>query len=171
MPTARQLTVSVPARTFNRGSSDSASLRSAFRSSPIYDGTYSTEEQPRHLFEEPPEFNPADGTINDMGHAFGLVSLGYRDAPNSADIDRTETGGAGKPATAWSPNIASPGEGNGDNPLAIPENREGSLRARGAGGGYGGDGLTSPSSTVTQIVPSVPRRIGDVLTLGRATRI
>lgn len=171
MPTARQLTVSVPATIFGKGTSSTSSLRSAFRSSPIYDGTYSTDEQVRHLFEEPPEFDASTGTINDHGHAFGQVKMFFQDAPDYQVIDRTETGGQGKPATAWSPNVLSPGEGNGDNPAAIPDGRAETLAVRGAGGGWAGNGLTSPSTTVAQIVPRIPRRIGDTLALGRATRI
>lgn len=171
MPTARQLTVSVPATIFGKGTSDSSSLRGAYRSSPIYDGTYSTDEQVRQTFEQPPELDVATGTINDHGHAFGTVKMYYQDAPDYAVIDRTETGGGGKPATAWSPNVLSPGEGNGDNPAAIPEGRAESLAVRGAGGGWAGNGLTSPITTVAQIIPRIPRRIGDALALGRVTRI
>ena len=171
MPTARQLTVSVPPSIFSLGRSNSASARSAFRSSPIYDGSYGTDEQVRQKFEEPPEYDNAAGTLNDAGHAFGVVNRFYQEAPDYAVIDATETGGGGKPATAWSPNVLSPGEGNEDNPAAIPEGREETLGVRGAGGGWGGDGLVSPSTTVSQIVPRRPRRIGDVLTLGRVTRI
>jgi hypothetical protein len=57
--------------------------------------------------------------VNDAG-VWGLssVSLEFADAPNLNDV---ETGGAGLPATPYVPNITSPGEGNANNALAMPE--------------------------------------------------
>jgi len=164
MPTTRQLTVAVPATTFENGRSDSASLRTSFASSPVYDGSYSTDEQVRHAFEAPEELR--DGVLYDGGYAFNSVNRYYQDAP---DLSTVELGGGGLPGSPYAPNIVSPGEGHGDDASAIPATGVAATEAnRGAGGAWAGNGLTSPNTTARQLFP---RRIGDSLTLGRATRI
>ena len=168
MPTARQLTVETPVRSFGLGSSDSASLRKVFASSPIVGSTptYNTDAIVRLAFERPQELG-SDGMLSDGGYAVGSVSRYYRDAPNLATV---EVGGGGLPATPYSPNVASPGEGNGINYRAIPGDSatlEAVRRLRGGGGAGVGNGLESPSTTTQRIVP---RRIGDTLQLGRSAR-
>jgi hypothetical protein len=159
MPTARQLIVEYPARTFGRGSSDSIAARSCFPNSPIYT---MSDDQVRRQYESPPEL--VDGRLNDGGHTFGSVSRYYADAP---DITRTPTGGGGLPGTPYSPNIASPTESF--NPSTIPDTGAEAAAKQKGGGGYGvGDGLASPSATTPRMFP---RRIGESLTLGRSIRL
>jgi hypothetical protein len=167
MPSARQITVSVPSTVFDNGKSDTISQRASFGGSPIYDGSYSTDEQVRAAFEQPAEYNATEGTINDGGHTFGTVKVHYQDSPNLEEINATETGGGGKPGTAWAPNIASPTEGL--NPASIPEiGRSATINERGSGGFGVGNGLTSPSATAPLIAR---RRIGDALGFGTIRRI
>lgn len=54
--------------------------------------------------------------VNDGGHVFGTFNRDYVDAPEFADV---KTGPGGLPATAQSPNVATPGPGN-TNPLDMP---------------------------------------------------
>jgi hypothetical protein len=86
--------------------------------------------------------------VNDAGvWGFSSVSLEFADAPNLAEV---ETGGAGLPATPFVPNITSPGEGNANNALAMPE-YSGDPIPRNSGYGSGLGSTTSPSRTSPQI--------------------
>ncbi len=158
MSTMRYLTVVTPFSTFAVGNADSLSMRNAFPSSPLYNGSYSTEEQVQNAFLRPAEYNPTTGEINDGGYAFGTINVEYRDSPNLTEV---RVGGGGLPGSPWAPNIASPGEGNGDNASAIPATGvAATLTNRGAGGAWSGDGLASPSVTARRLVP---RRLGGLV--------
>jgi hypothetical protein len=83
-----------------------------------------------------------DGVINDSGYMFGLHDLNYTDAPN---LDEVETGGAGLPATPFTPNISSPGAGS-VHYADIPEYK-GDLPEAAQQFGSGLGGTVSPSVT------------------------
>jgi hypothetical protein len=87
------------------------------------------------------------GEINDGGHTFGTVNIDYVEAPNLADV---VVGGGGLPGSPYGPNIATPPEGQ--NPADIPAAGVAATeRARGSGGAFVGNGLTSPSATAAVI--------------------
>jgi hypothetical protein len=104
--------------------------------------------------------------MSDGGYAFGSVERYYQSSP---DLSTVEVGGGGRPGSPYAPNIASPGEGNGDNAAAIPATGVAATQAqRGAGGAWPGNGLESPSVSSRRLFP---RTLGESLTLGRSTRI
>lgn len=98
------------------------------------------------------------GRIDDGGYLFGLINRNYQDSPMLGSPDaRTSVDtivgnrANGRPTTAWSPTIRSPGEGNGLDPTAIgPVDNDKMLIAKGAGGFGVGNGLTSPGATVPE---------------------
>jgi hypothetical protein len=104
MPTHKQQTVEPLTTVRDKGSSDSASLKSAFPASPIHQGEM-TAESIRQQFQE----EVIDGTVNDGGHTFGTFNRDYSDAP---DLSEVKTGGGGLPASPYVPNPTSPGPGS-----------------------------------------------------------
>ena len=104
MPTHKQTTVEPPVTSRNMGSSDTATLKSAFPASPIHQGEI-TADSIRKQFQE----EVIDGVVNDGGHTFGEFSLDYSDSP---DLNEVETGGGGLPASPYVPNPTSPGPGS-----------------------------------------------------------
>jgi len=90
----------------------------------------------------------AASVVNDAGvWGFSTVSLEFADAP---DLGEVETGGGGLPATPFVPNITSPGEGNANNPLAMPE-YTGDPIPKNSGYGSGLGSTASPSKTSPNI--------------------
>jgi hypothetical protein len=149
--------VEIPARNFGLGSSDTRAKRMAYTTSPIFDGTYSSDETVRAAFFQPRELS--GGQINDGGYAFGLVDRYYQGAP---DLSTVEVGGGGKPGSPFAPNLGVPGEGNGHNPAAIPDTGvelTNNLRSR-SQGAFIGNGLVSPNSTVGAIVDPAQKGLG-----------
>jgi hypothetical protein len=158
MPAIRPgFVVQVPATSFGLGSSDSSSKKRAFTTSPIYDGSYTTDEVVRNSFLRPRELQ---GTLlSDGGYAFGTVDRFYSNTPNLADV---VVGGGGKPGSPFAPNLGVPGEANGHNPAAIPDSgvettQEERSRSNGA---FVGNGLVSPSSTRASVVDPNQRSLG-----------
>ncbi len=103
MPSHNQGTIDPPKTQRGLGKASSEDLRSSFASSPLFNGL--TPEEIRKKYQE----EVLDGVINDGGHTFGTFNPNYEDAPSMKDV---ETGGSGKPASAFSPNPSSPGEGS-----------------------------------------------------------
>lgn len=149
--------VEVPARTFGLGSSDTANKRLAYTTSPIYNGTYSTDNVVRSTFLNPRELS--GGQLNDGGYAFGLVDRYYQGTPDLATV---VIGGGGKPGSPFAPNLGVPGEGNGHNVSAIPDS--GTALTQGARsasqGAFIGNGLVSPNTTVGAVVDPTQRGLG-----------
>ena len=104
MPTHTQQTVEHLTTVRDMGSSDSASIKSAFPASPIHSGEMTAEKVKAQFQEE-----VIDGTVNDGGHTFGTFSRDYTDAPDLAEV---KTGGGGLPASPHVPNPTSPGPGS-----------------------------------------------------------
>ena len=125
MPTAFYPTVVPVGKEGNGGlgSRNQTNLRASFADSPIYND-YSTKEAIKASAD--PAGNPAGGVVtgqaaevNDNGvWGMSTFDLNFTSSPNLNDV---ETGGEGKPASPYYPNITSPGEGNANNPLAQPE--------------------------------------------------
>ena len=84
--------------------------------------------------------NVTNGTINDGGYMFGTFSLNYVDSP---DLTTVETGGGGKPASPFIPNVAS---ADGARPSGQPEYL-GELPKKSNLYGSGLGGAISPSQT------------------------
>ena len=120
MPTAKQITVNAPTTDGGLGRSNSARVAVAFAASPIHSGDDpliddGTLEAPiRKHYQE----LCLDGVINDGGHTFGEFNPNFADngAPSPGDVP---TGGGGLPASAYVPNITSPGPGS-MNPTDMP---------------------------------------------------
>ena len=92
-----------------------------------------------------PNIGVDNGVVNDGGYMFGTFDLNYSSSP---DFNTVETGGEGKPASAFVPNLTSPGPGSvypSDQPEytgVLPE----------AGNEYGfGLGAVSPSLTTPKV--------------------
>lgn len=112
----KQYMVNVPVSQRGMGSSDSASLASAFPASPIHNGTMDDDS-----IKDLAQSLLLDGIVNDGGHSFGEFDRDYTDAPVIADV---ETGGGGLPASPYVPNPSSPGPGS-MNAADIPEAPDG----------------------------------------------
>lgn len=138
MPTHRQLIVEVPTSTQGNGSSDTSIHQACFPASPIFKNEL-TDQTVKEIFVREVQ----EGQYNDGGHTFGEINRDYADAPNMGEV---ETGGGGLPATAYSPNIASPEQGH--DPTSIPEaGVEATIEAQGQGSPFPGDQLASPHET------------------------
>lgn len=154
MPTHRQNIVDTPASVRALGSSDKEALQTAFASSPIHRGEL-TDVTMKELFV----VQVQEETINDGGHTFGLFDPNFSGAPNLAEV---VVGGGGLPGSPYAPNIASPGEGNGVNPAAIPAaGVEVTMAARGGGDPFPGNSLASPSDT-SKVISEQTIRIGSL---------
>ena len=97
--------------------------------------------------------NVLNGAINDSGYMFGSFDLNYSEAP---DLSTVETGGEGKPASPFVPNVAS-AEG------AIPSNQPeflGELPKKASLFGSGVGGAVSPSET-SKLISA--QKLGDLV--------
>ena len=151
------LVVEVPARTFGLGSTDTGAKKLAYTTSPIYDGSYTTDAVVRNTFLNPRELLGTQ--LNDGGYAFGLVDRFYGETPN---LEEVEVGGGGKPGSPFAPNLGVPGEGNGHNPASIPASGvelTNALRSR-SQGAFIGNGLVSPHTAVGAITDPTQRGLG-----------
>ena len=158
MPSIRPgLVVEIPATSFALGRNDTGAKRLAYTTSPLYDGSYSSDAIVRSKFLAPPELTGTE--LNDGGYAFGLVERFYGQAPDLATV---EVGGGGKPGSPYAPNLGVPGEGNGHNPAAIPASGVALTEAERSRsqGAFIGNGLVSPNSTVASIVDPTQRSLG-----------
>jgi hypothetical protein len=150
MPVVRNgYVVEVPAKSFALGASDVGNKKLCYTGSPLYDGTYSSDQQVRNAYFKPRELQ--GGQLNDGGANFGLVDRYYQGAP---DLFSVRIGGAGLPGSPFAPSLGIPGEANGHNPAAIPASGvEATAAARSRSqGAFIGNGLVSPNSTVAAIV-------------------
>ena len=105
-----------------------------------------------------PNIGVSNGVINDGGYAFGSYDLNFSSAPN---FDTVAVGGEGLPASAYVPNLTSPGPGS----TAAQDQPEyvGTLPEK--GNEYGsGLGAESPSNASSQIAS---QKIGSYI-MGRS---
>lgn len=168
MPTLRTATVipQGPPGEGGFGHRNDVNIRAMFRS-PV--GTTYSEEAVRNVGiaafngdggpgDSIPNIGVRNGIINDGGHAFGSYDLNYSGAP---DLETVAVGGEGLPASAFVPNLASPGPGS-TAPQDQPE-YVGSLPTKGEEYGSG-VGAESPSASSPQIAS---QKIGSYI-LGRS---
>ncbi len=158
MPAIRPgFVVEVPITSFGLGRSNTGAKRLAYTTSPLYDGSYSSDATVRSTFVTPREL--VGTRLNDGGYAFGLVERYYKDTPDLATV---VIGGGGRPGSPFAPNLGVPGEANGHNPAAIPASGvEVTQQERSASpGAFIGNGLVSPNTTVGAIVDSTQRGLG-----------
>ena len=149
MPSHKQITVSPPENQTASGSkANRAALQSLFPSTPMY-GDYNMDAVTAAGQAM------LDGVVNDMGHTFGTLELDYIDAPDFGDV---ETGGGGLPASAWSPNPASPLDGV-NNPGSIPEPPDGYGQTPADNWGSGIGSQLSPKASSAAISA---QKIGDL---------
>ncbi len=111
MATHKQLMVEVPVTERGKGKADTASLASAYPSSPIHGGEINDQS-----IKELAQALLLDGIVNDSGHTFGEFNRDYTDAPTIAEV---ESGAGGLPGSPYAPNPTSPGPGS-LNPSDIP---------------------------------------------------
>ena len=97
------------------GKSNTTRINSAYASSPVLtEGDNCTGDG--SSLKSWYQANVLDGEQNG-NTLMGAVNMDYGTAPN---VDDVSTGGEGLPAGQRVPNTASPGEGNGATPTAIP---------------------------------------------------
>jgi len=99
------------------GKSNTARLKSSYATSPVYsegDNCNSDGVSLKQFYQD----NVLDGTQDANTLFEGGVNMDYSTAPN---IDGVTTGGGGLPAGPRVPSTASPGEGEGASPTAVPE--------------------------------------------------
>jgi len=158
MPSFRPgFVVEIPATSFDLGRNDTGAKKLAYTTSPLYDGSYSSDAAVKRAFFSPREMIGTQ--LNDGGYAFGLVERFYGNTPDLATV---VIGGGGKPGSPYAPNLGVPGDGNGHNPAAIPDSGvelTQAERSRSAGA-FIGNGLVSPNSTVHSIVDPTQRALG-----------
>jgi len=124
------------------GARNESNLQSIFGSSPLYTD-YNSDEEVKALYQD----TVLDSTV-EAGLGFANFNTEYT-ANGAPNLDEVETGGAGKPATPYTPNPSSPGPGStsaADQPEfagTIPDS------APEFGSGLGG--LVSPSTTSAEI--------------------
>ena len=110
MPSHNQNTVDYVSSEFAKGSTSGLSthgtenLQTAFPGSPIHSGEL-TKESVQALGNE----LLLGAIVNDGGHTFGEQDRDYTDAPDFANVP---VGAGGLPSTAFTPNVAAPGEGS-----------------------------------------------------------
>ncbi len=92
---------------------------------------------------------------------YGVVQRDFSAAPDYKDV---AVGGEGLPSTAWTPNINSPGEGNGDDPKKVAAMDASTLPKPNTSYDPSGQGVASPIVSSKQI-GSV--KLGDALTPGK----
>ena len=125
------------------GSRNDVNLKSAFPSSPIFLEEL-TDDERKEKFKE----LALDGLVVN-GNGINSFNRDYSGAPN---LENVETGGGGKPASPYFPNLTSPGPGSinaSDQPTyngTIPDPSE-----KQAAFGSGLGGTTNPSETSEQM--------------------
>ena len=127
------------AKTGGLGDRNQGNLKAIFPSSPIYKTEY-TPEAVKNVGistlnggggpgDNVPGVSVADGVVDDGGYMFNQVDLrfagrragGVDSLYASPNLEEVATGGEGLPASPYTPNPSSPGEGNGVDPFAQPE--------------------------------------------------
>ena len=112
MPTHEQRTVNVDTSTRDLGRSATNDLKSMYATSPLHS---LTRDDLHSQYQE----LALDGVTNDGGHTFGEFDKDY-EKNGAPDYDDVATGGGGAPASAFTPNPSSPGEGS-VSPTSQPE--------------------------------------------------
>jgi len=127
------------AKTGGLGDRNQGNLKAIFPSSPVYKSEYTPEAAKNVAIaalnggggpgDSVPGLDIVNGVLDDGGYMFNQVDLKFAGRRSggvdplyaSPNLDDVVTGGEGLPSSAYTPNPASPGEGNGVDPFAIPE--------------------------------------------------
>lgn len=138
------------------GVSNLTALKTIYKTSPLkHDGSNRTEANKRgEMFLTPP-------SVDDGGYMYGVVDLDYKKAPDFKDV---KTGGGGLPSTAWSPNLNSPGEGNGADPTKVDEMDPAAIPTPNLSLDPAGENLANPADMSKQVSAV---KLGDVLIPGK----
>lgn len=155
-------TVEVPTTEYAKGSSGTNILKSLFKTSPLYGGNptlnMDTVEKLAAIASE--------NLIPSVQHGDPLlypeVSLDYAGSPDVPNIP--VNAGGGDPSTPWSPNLNSPGEGNGDDPTKVEKMADEALPLPAGEAVVGQGGLTVPSTSAAEISTTT---LGQALNLGQ----
>lgn len=131
------------------GSRNDLNLQSAFPNSPIYLEEVTNDERKEKYKEL-----ALDGLVVN-GNGINSFDRDYSNAPNLEDV---ETGGGGKPASPYFPNLTSPGPGSinaSDQPvfngtIPTPEEKQSAF-----GTGLGGTANPSATSTLMKDVSTL----------------
>jgi hypothetical protein len=146
MPSQRQLIVEpVPPADKPLGSRNDANLKRIFSASPLpgYLNELSDESIVKFYQKD-----VLDGKVSD-GFGFPMFDTNYMKENGAPDLSKVDTGGGGKPATPYVPNLNSPGPGI-TTANAVPA-YEGSIPDGAPEFGSGLGGTLSPSTTSTEI--------------------
>jgi len=127
-------------KTGGLGNRNQSNLKAIFPSSPIYKPNEYTPTAAENVGiatlngaggpgDSVPDVGVANGVVDDGGYMYNQVDLrfagrrssGVDDAYASPNLSEVVTGGEGLPASPYTPNPASPGEGNGTDPFSQPE--------------------------------------------------
>lgn len=136
--------------------SETDKLRGMFSTSPLKnDGTN------RKLADDQGTAFLTPDKVDDGGYMFGVVDMKFGNAPDPKDVP---TGGGGLPSTAWSPNLNSPGEGNGADPTKVAAMDPKNVPTANVSLDPAGDDTQNPAVTSKQI-SSI--KLGDALTMGK----
>ena len=143
MPKIGQITVLPDENTTTSGSKANRAALSEMFAKPYGDGTDYNHSNIKEKYQE-----LLDGEIESP--YFGTVKLNYSEnnPPDYADVD---TGPGGLPASAWVPNPASPGEGNGLNAAEMPKPPDDYGTQEPATWGVGSGSQLSPAASSKQI--------------------
>ena len=135
---------------------DQENLTKAFPDSPIYKAQLSDSSVRQQFIELCQK-----GTVTD-GYGLDSFNRDFADAPNLEDVD-TSLKGVGTP---YMPNLNSPGESNGVNPMSLAPytgNRGLKENASAQWGAPGSTGLVSPAVTSPEIARQTLEPIGDLI--------
>ena len=162
MPSQRQLLVEpTPPADKPLGSRNDANLKKIFSNSPL-PGYLSeiTDSSITQFYQT----QILDGSTAD-GFGFPMFNTSYA-TNGSPNLDEVQTGGGGKPATPYVPNLNSPGPGI-TTPNAVPE-YEGTIPESAPEFGSGLGGTLSPKTTSVEIQRQTLGSLGLGLTSGRS---
>ena len=167
------------AKTGGLGDRNQGNLKAIFPSSPIYKTEY-TPEAVKNVGistlnggggpgDNIPGASVADGVVDDGGYMFNQVDLrfagrragGVDSLYASPNLEEVATGGEGLPASPYTPNPSSPGEGNGVDPFAQPE-YTGNLP-------YGGDAGQASATQFGRGEGSAANPVNSTAEISRAT--
>ena len=128
------------AKTGGLGNRNQNNMKLIFPSSPLYKTNDYTVDAAKNAAisalngaggpgDRIPNIGVANGVLDDAGYMYNQVDLRFAGRRSSGvdglyaspDLSTVLVGGEGLPASPYTPNPASPGEGNGTDPFAMPE--------------------------------------------------
>ena len=154
-------TVEVPATEYGKGSSGTAILKKLFKTSPLYGGNPTLNIETREKLVALAKLKLTPSVQNGDPMLYPSVSLDYVDAPDVPNIQ--VNAGGGDPSTPWSPNLNSPGEGNGADPTKVTAMDPEAIPVPSGDNVVGQGGLVNPKTTSAE---DASTELGEALPLG-----